>query len=52
MKADTPRMAPKDAADVARRVGDHPVVGKLARGGYAASDLLHLLLALLALRVA
>lgn len=40
------------AASLARETGDHPVVRAMARAGYVASGLLHLLIGWLALRVA
>lgn len=45
-------MDTQDVKGAAREVGDHPVVQLLARAGYAASGVLHLVLAYLALQVA
>ena len=42
----------EQAKDIARDTGDHPVVEAAARVGYAASGLIHLLIAWAALGIA
>lgn len=51
---DSPQLADaaQDAQSAARRVGDHPLLERLARWGFVVSGLLHVAIGYLALRVA